>query len=77
MKVFWIAVIVLLLNMPFGYWRASAKRFSTQWICAIHIPVPMVVALRIYSGLGWRLITFPALIGAFFLGQFVGGKLRK
>jgi hypothetical protein len=77
MNIFWVAAIVLMLNMPFGYWRASARRFSMQWMFAIHMPVPVVVALRIYSGLGWRLITFPVLIGAFFLGQFVGGKLRK
>src|SRR5947209_7259767 len=29
-----------------------------------------IIALRIFSGLGWRLITFPVLIGAFFAGQF-------
>jgi hypothetical protein len=77
MKLAWIAAIVLILNIPFGYWRASAKRFSAQWILAIHIPVPMVVALRIYSGLGWRMATFPVLIGAFLLGQFIGGRLRN
>jgi hypothetical protein len=77
MKTFWIAAIVLILNTPFGYWRANAKRFSAQWIFAVHLPVPMVVALRIYSGLGWRFAAFPILIAAFFLGQFIGGKLRR
>jgi len=77
MKILWIAAIVMTLNLPFGYWRASVKKFSSQWIFAIHMPVPMIVALRIYSGLGWRLATFPVLIGAFFIGQFIGGKLRK
>jgi hypothetical protein len=77
MKIFLVASIVLMLNMPFGYWRATVKKFSVPWICAVHLPVPMIVFLRIYSGLGWRLITFPVLIGAFFLGQFVGGRLQK
>ena len=77
MKIAWIAAIVLILNMPFGYWRASAKKFSVQWVLAIHLPVPMIAALRIYSGLGWRMATFPFLIAAFFLGQFVGGRLRN
>ncbi|HTY63060.1 MAG TPA: hypothetical protein VMG30_12495 [Acidobacteriota bacterium] len=77
MKILWIAIIVLILNLPFGFWRASAKKFSSQWILAIHLPVPLIVALRIYSGLGWRLATFPVLIGAFFLGQFIGGRLRR
>jgi hypothetical protein len=77
MNIAWIAAIVLILNMPFGYWRAHTKRFSAQWILAIHIPVPMIAALRIYSGLGWRMATFPVLIAAFVIGQFVGGRLRN
>ena len=76
MKIAWIAAIVLILNMPFGYWRAHTKKFSAQWILAIHIPVPMIAALRIYSGLGW-MAAFPVLIAAFFVGQFVGGRLRN
>ena len=71
-----VALLVFLLNLPFGYWRASSKKFSRQWFLAVHLPVPLVIALRIYSGLGWKLISFPVLVGAFFLGQFVGGKVR-
>lgn len=71
-----VALLVFLLNLPFGYWRASSKKFSRQWMLAVHLPVPLVIALRIYSGLGWKLLSFPVLVGAFFLGQFVGGKVR-
>jgi hypothetical protein len=39
--------------------------------------VPIIIALKIFSGLGFKLITFPVIIGAFFLGQFVGGRLRN
>lgn len=70
-----VALIVFLLNIPFGYWRASVPKFSWRWILAIHMPVPLVVALRIYSGLGWQLLSFPVVIGAFFLGQFCGAQL--
>jgi hypothetical protein len=70
------AILVFLINVPFGYWRSHARRFSAQWILAIHIPVPFVVACRLLLGLGWHLITFPVLITAFFAGQFAGGKLR-
>jgi hypothetical protein len=70
-----VAVVVFLLNLPFGFWRARVPRFSRSWILAVHLPVPMVIVCRIYSGLGWHLITFPVMIGAFFLGQFVGGKI--
>jgi hypothetical protein len=68
-----IAIAVFLLNLPFGFWRARTKKFSASWFLAVHVPVPGVVALRIFSGLGWRFTTFPVLIGAFFAGQFLGG----
>ncbi len=72
-----VAAIVFCLNLPFGYWRARVERFSRSWFLAIHLPVPAVVALRIVSGLGWRLVTFPVLIGAFFTGQWIGGMCYK
>ena len=77
MSLWTVALLVFLLNLPFGYWRASTKRFSRQWMLAVHLPVPLVIALRIFSGLGFQLISFPVLVGAFFLGQFVGGRLRN
>ena len=72
-----VALLVLLLNLPFGYWRASVRKFSPQWFLAVHLPVLLVIALRIYSGLGFKLISFPVIIGAFFLGQFVSGRVRN
>jgi hypothetical protein len=71
-----VALLVFVINLPFGYWRASVRRFSLRWFLALCLPVPLVIALRIYSGHDFKLITFPVLVGAFFLGQFVGGKLR-
>ena len=71
------AALVLLLNLPFGFWRATVRRFSLGWILAVHSPVPLVVALRLAMGLGWRLATFPVLVGAFFTGQFVGGRIYR
>jgi hypothetical protein len=72
-----VALLVFLVNLPFGYWRASVRKLSRQWFLAVHIPVPLVITLRIYSGLGSKLLSFPAIIGAFFLGQFVGGRVRN
>jgi len=71
-----VAVAVFVLNVPFGYWRAGTRKFSWQWILAIHAPVPGVIALRLLSGLGFQLMSFPVLIAAFFLGQRCGGMLR-
>ena len=76
MNILTVASLVFILNLPFGYWRANERKLSTRWFLSIHLPVPFVIALRIFSGLGWHFITFPILIGAFFGGQFVGGKLH-
>jgi hypothetical protein len=72
-----IVILVFLINLPFGYWRAGVRKFSVQWILAIHLPVPFVVACRIFLGLGWHISTFLFLIAAFFAGQLVGGKLQR
>lgn len=76
MSLWEVALIVFVLNIPFGYWRANTRTFSLQWVLAIHLMVPVVILLRFVSGLGWELITFPVLIGAFFCGQFLGRKLH-
>ena len=71
-----VALSVLVLNLPFGYWRAHIPRYSLQWFLAVHLPVIAAISLRVLGGLGWQLITFPILIGAFFAGQFLGGKIH-
>ena len=76
-KLIIIAILVFILNIPFGYWRANVKRFSTQWFLAIHIPVPFIVALRLLSGIGFGWHTYLFLVGAFFLGQQFGSRLMK
>jgi hypothetical protein len=77
MKLFIVAILVLLVNLPFGYWRSQVPAKSRQWFLAIHLPIPFIIALRVMSGLGWQLSSFPVLIGAFFFGQFLGGLLAR
>jgi F0F1-type ATP synthase membrane subunit a len=72
-----LALAVLAMNLPFGFWRAGAKRFTRPWFVAVHAPVPLVIFLRVVSGLGWHLVSFPILIGAFFTGQLLGGAMRR
>jgi len=72
MNLILVAIFVFLLNLPFGYWRANVKKYSFQWVLAIHITVQFIIAARILSDIGFELYTYPILIGAFFLGQFVG-----
>jgi len=70
-----IGGITFLFNIPFGYWRANTKRYSIQWYLAIHLPVPLVVALRIFTGIGFHWSTYVVLVAAYFFGQFLGGKI--
>jgi hypothetical protein len=72
-----VALLVFLVNIPFGYWRASVPKKSKQWFLAIHIPVPIVIALRLVSGIGFALWSYPLMVGAFFLGQLAGGWLLR
>jgi hypothetical protein len=77
MHTVWIvAVTVTAVNLPFGFWRAGLRRFTVAWFVAVHAPVPIVVVLRIFSGLGFQVSTVPILVTAYFMGQFVGGRLR-
>ncbi len=71
-----VAAATLVLNLPFGFWRAGLRKFSPAWFLAVHATVPLIVGMRLAAGLGWRLSTFPILVGAFFGGQFIGGRIR-
>ena len=72
-----VTLAILLLNLPFGYWREGVRKFSPQWFLAVHVPVPLAIGLRFAVGLGFRLATLPLFVAAFFGGQFLGGRLRR
>jgi hypothetical protein len=76
-SLWFVALSVLVLNLPFGYWRAGVERLSFRWFVAVHAPVPFVVALRLAAGLPWRPGTFAVLVAAFCAGQFLGARLRR
>ncbi len=72
-----VSIIVFVINIPFGYWRVSEKNYSLNWFLSIHIPIPFVVILRIYSNIGFALYTYPILVFSFFAGQFFGKYIYK
>jgi len=75
MKLLVLAFSIVIFNIPFGYWRANAKRFTLSWILAIHIPVPVIVAERLISGIGFAWTSYPVIAIAFFTGHYLGSKL--
>lgn len=68
--------LVCAANLPFGYLRAGLARRSLPWIVAIHAPIPLVWLIRDLLNLEWRLATLPLFVGAYFLGQWLGGRIR-
>lgn len=75
MKIALVALLVFIINLPFGALRARERKYSFKWFLYIHLPIPAVIFLRFYSEIGFALYTYPILIAAFFGGQFAGRKL--
>ncbi len=69
-----VFIVTLLLNLPFGYARARAKRYSLRWFLYIHIPIPFIFVARTISHIDIRYI--PIFLFAALVGQFLGGKLE-
>lgn len=70
-----LGIAIAVLNLPFGYWRANTVKLSRQWFLAVHLPVPMVILLRLWFGFGWSAVPF--FVACFALGQWVGGKVQQ
>jgi hypothetical protein len=77
MNIWFAALLVILFNIPFGYWRANVKKFSLQWVLAVHIPVPFVITLRLLGNIGFQFYTYPILVTAFFLGHLFGKMIYQ
>ncbi|HVF66803.1 MAG TPA: hypothetical protein VM914_04020 [Pyrinomonadaceae bacterium] len=71
------ALLIFLISLACGYWRASVRKGSGRWMLAVFLPAAAIVALRNYSGLDLGLKTYSAAAVAYCLGQFVGGRLRN
>ncbi|MCW0481166.1 hypothetical protein [Gaoshiqia sediminis] len=70
-----IALLVFLMNIPFGALRSRYKKFTRMWWVYIHLPVPLVILLRLCSDIGFAAHTYPILMGSFFIGQLAGRKM--
>jgi phosphatidylserine synthase len=65
----------LLSNIPLGYLREGARRFSLRWFVFIHLSIPFIIALRVVNGVSWRVI--PLTLALALTGQWLGGRARR
>ena len=71
-----VAILIFLVNIFFGYWRSSTRRFSVQWLMAVHIPVVLAIGARLLL-LEWDWATVPIFVAAFVAGQYAGGTMKS
>lgn len=74
MKIAWVLLFTFLVNLPFGRLRRNERKFSFKWWLYIHLPIPLIIALRIWLHINAWLI--PLVVLAAVAGQAVGGRLK-
>lgn len=75
MNVILLTLFAFIINIPFGYWRANVRKFSMQFLLAIHIPVALIILLRFISGTGFEIVTLLYTVPSFIIGQYAGSKI--
>jgi hypothetical protein len=70
-----LAFIVFIINIPFGFWRKSRKKFSLNWFLSIHIPVIISIGLRYLYDIKFEWLNLLLFVLMFTAGQFSGGIL--
>lgn len=74
MKLLLVLLFTFLVNLPFGWLRRNEKKFSFKWILYIHLPIPLIIALRIWLHLNpWYI---PLIIAVAVAGQALGARLK-
>lgn len=64
------------INVPFGYWRSGARRFSRAWFFHVHASIPLVVTLRMAAGIEWTMLVGVLLVASYVAGQKAGAAVR-
>jgi F0F1-type ATP synthase membrane subunit a len=72
-----LAVAVIGINVPFGYWRSGARKFSKAWFFHVHGSIPLAILCRMLAGIQWTIAVGALLIGSYIVGQTLGTRLRR
>lgn len=68
-----ILLVAFFVNLPLGRLRARTKKFSWQWFAFVHASVPIIIVMRLASGLGYEVI--PLELAAAIGGQLLGSSV--
>ena len=71
-----VSLAVLIINLPFGFYRVRYKRFTRPWGRCIYIPILINIILRRFI-LNWDWDVVPYLFSAAILGHILGGFWGK
>lgn len=70
-----LIVLALTISVPCGYARQYFSKYSIMWWILIHLPIPLIVWLRIKAGLNWHFI--PLTLFGSVAGQLLGGFIYR
>jgi len=62
-------------NLPLGYLRENAPKYSLRWIIYIHASIPLLVVVRQLYGFSWHWI--PVTLACAAGGQILGGWMCR
>jgi hypothetical protein len=74
-KIFMNALLVFVINIPFGYWRSNTKSRTIEWFATIHIPVLIIIIMRFMFSFDYSVISVLVNVFSFILGQSIGMRL--
>ncbi len=70
-----VLAIVVVVTLPFGFYRAYTRRLSLRWFLAIHVPVVLVFLARYEAHLSYVFI--PLTLVTFAAAQYLGGRAGR
>ena len=70
-----LILLAFIVSIPCGYARENVSKFSIMWWILVHLPIPLIVLLRIKAGISWHFI--PLTLGGSVAGQIIGGALNR
>jgi hypothetical protein len=75
MKIALVLLFAFLANIPFGWLRRNERKFTFKWFLYIHLPIPFIIALRVWLGINpWWI---PVVIAVAVAGQVVGSRFLR